>query len=413
VKLHRGSLSASAITLFLIGVIIGGCASYIISYHAEDNGNTDAGVEDEISSLHSLISDMEKEIADYISTIPSLEAEKSNRIRKITTLEATLKDANQTINNKQNEIDNLTSLILCLDEEKREYESEISQLEIYLKEAENTLKEYKEGSSKLKSQISNLESENAILNEELDSFVSEISSLNALMSSYKSELYNLRTQLDSKDDELSELESRMNRILGIDVTQHYEWVYGSWMWSNRYEWNLRIPLPLYIEYNERPRPDSWREWVEMARDVGDDSLINEMIRQINSDAISKGFTEIEKVNFVIAFVQSLPYTEDRVSTPWNEYPRYPIETLFDRGGDCEDTSILVAALLDRMGYDVALLFLSGEKHCAVGVSIEGAHGSYYSIGAKKYFYLETTGEGWRIGEIPPDFTDTRANIFPV
>ena len=88
-------------------------------------------------------------------------------------------------------------------------------------------------------------------------------------------------------------------------------------------------------------------------------------------------------------------------------------TLFDRRGDCEDTSILVAARLDGMGYDVAMLFLWGEKHCAVGISIEGAHGSYYSIGAKKYFYLETTGEGLRIGEIPPDFTNTRANIFPL
>jgi len=103
----------------------------------------------------------------------------------------------------------------------------------------------------------------------------------------------------------------------------------------------------------------------------------------------------------------------KVTTPWNEYPRYPIETLFDRGGDCEDTSILVAALLDRMGYDVALLFLYHENHCAVGVSIEGSHGSYYQHDDKKYFYLETTGEGWRIGEIPPDFTETIARIHPL
>jgi CRISPR-associated protein Cas1 len=32
---------------------------------------------------------------------------------------------------------------------------------------------------------------------------------------------------------------------------------------------------------------------------------------------------------------------------------------------------------------------------------------------EQYFYLETTGEGWEIGDIPPDLTDTRAYIFPI
>ena len=83
------------------------------------------------------------------------------------------------------------------------------------------------------------------------------------------------------------------------------------------------------------------------------------------------------MNFVMAFVQSLPDTIDKGTTPYDEYPRYPVETLFARGGDCEDTPILVAALLDRLGYDVALLVLENAQHMAVGVSITDTYESYY------------------------------------
>jgi len=151
----------------------------------------------------------------------------------------------------------------------------------------------------------------------------------------------------------------------------------------------------------------------MARDPMDDSYIDDMVQEIDKAATEKHFTEVQKLNFVIAFVQSLPYTVDIETKPYDEYPRYPIETLFDRGGDCEDTSILVAALLDRLGYDVALLHLKNAKHMAVGVSVPSTYGSYYEYEGKKYFYLETTGEGWEVGQIPPSITDTHAHIYPL
>jgi len=207
---------------------------------------------------------------------------------------------------------------------------------------------------------------------------------------------------------MADLQSRLDEILSIEVTQHYGWNYGYSTWH----WDLPIPMSLYVEYWERERPSSWDEWTYMAKDPDDDYYIDQMIQGINEAAIKEGFTEKEKVDFVIAFVQSLPYTEDDVATRWDEYPKYPVETLFDRGGDCEDTSILVAALLDRLGYDVAILILDDEDHAAVGVSIRGIYGTYYEYEGEEYFYLETTGDGWKIGEMP-DFEDTYAYIYPL
>lgn len=359
------------------------------------------------------VSSKEANTSEYEMQIASLEAERSNYISLISDLEAKLSDAEVATKNYENETSKLESQISTLEAEKVNYESRISQLEKDLSDAEITNEEHKAEASKLESQISDLEYEMVGLSATLSSHEEEIASLNSLAAYYESETTSLQGKINSQDSQIFELESRLDNILDIEVTQHYEWVYGSWLWSDRYQWDLTIPLSLYCEYYERPRPDSWSDWVDMAKDRYDDPYVDEMFQKMNQVALSEGFTEAKKINFVIAFVQSLPYTVDEVTSPWNEYPRYPMETLFDRGGDCEDTSILVAALLDRMGYDVALLFLYNENHCAVGVSIEGSHGSYYPFDDKKYFYLETTGEGWSIGEIPPDFTETIARIYPL
>ncbi|MBA7710422.1 hypothetical protein ES703_119364 [subsurface metagenome] len=209
---------------------------------------------------------------------------------------------------------------------------------------------------------------------------------------------------------ISYLEYRLETIMDINIKQYYTWEYLDVTWN----WDITpIPISLYVDYYERSRPIYWSSWVDMAKDPDDDYYITKMIQQINSDSIKAGFTEIEKVNFVISFVQSLPYTVDSVTTPWDEYPRYPIETLFDRGGDCEDTSILVAALLDRLGYDVCLIFLEDDNHAATGISIEGGYGTYYIHEGVEYFYLETTGEGWQIGEKPSSLISTSAYIYPL
>ena len=110
------------------------------------------------------------------------------------------------------------------------------------------------------------------------------------------------------------------------------------------------------------------------------------------------------MNFAASFVQNFKYEEDTDG----EYPNYPVETLFDKKGDCEDTAILTAALLQSMGYDTVLIrFLSATEgeagHMAVGVAVAGVSGGYsYPYDGKNYYYLETTATSWELGDMPPD-----------
>lgn len=94
-------------------------------------------------------------------------------------------------------------------------------------------------------------------------------------------------------------------------------------------------------------------------------------------------------DMVIRFVQqAIPYKTD----PYNygyDYPRYPIETLHEKNGDCEDKACLLTALLKTLGHDAVLLEFA--DHMAAGVAGNDIEGSVYELNGKKYYYTETTG----------------------
>ena len=277
--------------------------------------------------------------------------------------------------------------------------------------------------NELNTQVSSQESKIMNLTQTVSAKESIINETEQEVSSLKIDNNRLQLSLDKTEDELAnyketvtvqktqlaDIQKSLNRVLAIEVTQNYQWDYGFSEWN----WDLPITLNTYVEYYNRQRPQDFASYVDLAKDPQDDNYINYMIKKINEAAKSHSYSIDETLNFVIAFVQSLPYTVDIETTPFDEYPRYPIETLFNRGGDCEDTSILVAALLDNMGLDVALLCLKDASHMAVGVAISGAYGTYYEYNGKKYYYLETTGEGWTIGQIPPGIIERKAYVYPL
>ncbi len=148
----------------------------------------------------------------------------------------------------------------------------------------------------------------------------------------------------------------------------YQWIFQ----GKEYTWNPSFSKSLYDYYKGKTRPPT-RDYAVYATDPYDDELISQIVDMFKSSADENGFDEVETTNFIISFVQSLPYTPDDVTTPYDEYPRYPLETLIDNGGDCEDTAILTAVLINEMGYGAVLLDL--PKHMAVGVKCEETVGS--------------------------------------
>lgn len=145
-------------------------------------------------------------------------------------------------------------------------------------------------------------------------------------------------------------------VLG-DIVRTYSWEFESSTWR----WTLRFDERAYRFFKSLPRVDALCLY---ATNPYDDRFLEGLVNALESAARRAGYGKRKTAEFVVSFVQHLPYTPDRVATGYDEWPKYPLETLIE-GGDCEDTSVLMAALLRQMGYDVVLFLL--PRHVAVGV----------------------------------------------
>jgi len=196
---------------------------------------------------------------------------------------------------------------------------------------------------------------------------------------------------------------------------------------------LAIPLKDYHDYKEKPRPAGFAgysemvtnpyvscesytyfsQYISMATGPEDDAIIDGITGQLKGMANTMGLNDLERLRLVMRFVQSLTYTEDMATTPYFiEYPRYPVETLFEQGGDCEDTSILAVALLTGMGYDTALLLFEGLNHIGLGANFPVGYGNSWIHEENRYWYFDTTG-GQALGWCPAEYAQTSAWVFPV
>ncbi len=184
--------------------------------------------------------------------------------------------------------------------------------------------------------------------------------------------------------------------------------------GKRYVWNFKgksytvlmtIDIEKYNSYDGKERYDI-PQLVEEGR-----TTLGNLTREFqNIFKRHREWSRQDRIDFVLSFVQSLPYTHDDVTTGYDEFRRYAIETLIEGGGDCEDTTILVAAILRGLGEKTALIFVPG--HIALGVSGDFTGASVTHNGTT-YYYCETTGTGWTVGDLPPSFRKTVEAIVPL
>jgi len=195
---------------------------------------------------------------------------------------------------------------------------------------------------------------------------------------------------------------------GRNVVKFIEWDY-----QTPWKWEVAIPIDVLSYYEKVKRP----VW------VGDYSYFSKFIdandsgiRQLSSglkNAIDKQkqspkpWTYYEQIMFVVKMVQNLRYTDDKL-TGFDDYAKFPMQTISDGTGDCEDLAILAAALLHKMKFDVKLVHLDREKSkiAHLGIAVWGDHnakGKNWSQKGKRYFYIETTDNDYGFGEMPDEW----------
>jgi hypothetical protein len=194
-----------------------------------------------------------------------------------------------------------------------------------------------------------------------------------------------------------------------NYTREFTWDYG----GNHWIWNLNIPVALYNAY--KAVPDSERtqngpaDYEMMV--TTKDGYMQTLTEKLNETADQLGYGPVDKLNFVLAFVQSISYSSDLNTTGFEEYPRFPIELLVDQTGDCDCKANLFATLTLSLGYGA--VFINPPDHLAVGVLGDNLQGTYWKYQNQTYYYAETTGVGFKVGDLPDEFKGKSAYIYPI
>lgn len=157
------------------------------------------------------------------------------------------------------------------------------------------------------------------------------------------------------------------------------------------------------------------------------------LRRINHyiaiQAYEAGLNGLDIMQFILDFVQepNIRYHLDEESHETGgipEYARFPVETLYDKRGDCDCKAVLAAALFRNAGYKVA--YVTSRSHAAIAVACPKEWFRYYNTRSlfgndKKalidkdglyYYFCETTSDSFRIGDFgtsvnPEEFTNFR------
>jgi predicted transglutaminase-like cysteine proteinase len=192
------------------------------------------------------------------------------------------------------------------------------------------------------------------------------------------------------------------------VTRSFAWTLDLGDTTHRHTHEALIRRDLYQQmkddnpgHGHTARGADWMPWIV----DGSSGEVARAALEFNRTTVAEGYSSFGEISNVLAFVQSIRYSLDVETTGREEYWRYPIETLHDQVGDCEDTVILAAAVLRHMGHRVGVLVgPNGDTgHAALAVEApSGVGGTYVERGGRRYYYAETTGQGWIVGQIPED-----------
>ncbi len=194
------------------------------------------------------------------------------------------------------------------------------------------------------------------------------------------------------------------------ISKTFSW--GSYDGRYNFTITLSIDRHMYEYYHSLTRYYDLADFKNYIDDQNNAEIVKCVADQLRDLAQKCDYSQSELVQETVNFVQNITYRYDSDTTGEREFPRYPLETIYDQCGDCEDSSILLAAFLKELGYGNVLI--AYDDHVAVGIQGEGSlSGSYFEYEGVRYYYIETTNRGWDIGHMPDEYRGTSAKIYRI
>jgi hypothetical protein len=180
---------------------------------------------------------------------------------------------------------------------------------------------------------------------------------------------------------------------------------------------------MYAYYHRRIHP----QWVVnlSTRAVAEYLTVNNTIlREIVFTIQNQTKTQEELADALLNFVQDKGHILCLRCYPSNPVEfKYPIETLVEMGGDCDAKAFLYATLMKIAGFKTLLVrseIMNNTCHVAIGVHLDeepekaNCIENYYFIhNDERYYFAETTNDGWMIGDIPSKIRGINFSHIPL
>ena len=135
-----------------------------------------------------------------------------------------------------------------------------------------------------------------------------------------------------------------------------------------------------------------------------------LVKQLRYIKITERLSDEEYLEYLVNFVQQIPYNSPEGNT------RFPVEVIYDGMGDCDEKSMLLMGLLEKSGYDTALLLFPKLGHAVCGIKIvpqgDVSFTTYSADDGRKYLYIEATTP-YYIGLYPESFANTDVLVIPL
>ena len=137
------------------------------------------------------------------------------------------------------------------------------------------------------------------------------------------------------------------------------------------------------------------------------------------EAKKKNWSSYDLAVNIMEFIQEIPYerpynvVKDKTKASYLLDYFTPNEIAYYDKGDCDTKSMFMIMILRQLGFDAAIYYSYSYSHAMVGLNINSS-GTYTSYNNKKYYFIESTYPGWKIGDLPPQMSNTKKwQLIPI
>jgi len=213
-----------------------------------------------------------------------------------------------------------------------------------------------------------------------------------------------------------------------DISRSYDWDLDSKISENKLHGNLTLYFtattitdlrqlnPFYDQLKEK----SSKEYIiEMFHYMKEHKSLLSRLRYvayyIEKMCEKHSLHMLDRIQFILDFVQepNIKFCMNRDSEAVNRYEdyiRFPDETLYDKEGDSNSKALLAAMLFHLMKHNIIYLHSRTQQHAAIGVEVKSnwlqmlgpkqmTDEMTLEFNGKRYIFCETTGDRFKVIEV--------------